>query len=772
MVALRRQGQRKTSAIASSALARFTPDTWALIAIAGAVLLVNLPYLLGILDANPLGPRSGLASAVTPGPLPGQPTIDPNAGFISQAVSHRAALDLLHLHLPWWNPFEATGTPLAGEMQSAALFPLTLLTALSGGQLIEHVLLEFLAGIATYWLLRRLDVSRFAATAGGIAFALNGTFAWFAHATVNPVAFLPLLLLGLERAREATLEERRGGWGLMALAGALSFYAGFPEVAYLDALLALCWFAWRAVGLGGAGAPRFAAKAGLGAVVGALLCAPLLIAMVDYFNHADLWLHAHGYFSHVHLPVQAIPQLIMPYTFGPIFAFTDPKFVVFANWDNVGGYLSASLLVLALLGLASRGRPGLRLVLALWVVVMVARMYAAPAFLGDLVNLLPGLANAAVFRYASASVELAVVILAALGLDALVRAPVRRPLALAGAAALAAVGAAVLVARPLTEQLGPVYGRHPYLAVATAWAALTVGAVLLAGLLRTPRARKLLAAGVMALDAMVLFAAPEFSAPRSVQVDTAPVAYLQHHLGDGRYFTLGPLAPNYGAYYGLASLNAVDVPVPSAFQHFVNARLDSAVNPTAFVGNLGGARPLGAPSPATELRRNLAGYREAGVRYVLTPAGQALPQTAGGLRLVFRTPTTWIYHLDGAAPFIAAYGGGCTAARTSDVAARTSCRTVGLLVRRETTMPGWSATVDGRPATIHTVDGIFEGIAVPPGRHEVRFGFTPPNLAWGVVGFILGLLGLGIAGWQRRAAGPRSARRAPTVAVPPVSGAE
>lgn len=202
---------------------RLGPDHWALLAILAAVLGANGPYLLGVFVADPLGPRSGLVAAVTPGLLRGQPTIDPNVGFISQAVSHRAVLDLLHLQLPWWNPFEGTGAPLAGEMQAAALFPLTAFTWLQNGQLYEHVVLELIAGFATYLLLRRIGLVRIAGLAGGVAFALNGTFAWFAHSTVNPVAFLPLLLLGIERAYTAALEGRRGGWRLMALAGALSF---------------------------------------------------------------------------------------------------------------------------------------------------------------------------------------------------------------------------------------------------------------------------------------------------------------------------------------------------------------------------------------------------------------------------------------------------------------------------------------------------------------------------------------------------------------------
>ena len=132
-----------------NALRTLSPDARAAIAIAAIVVLANLPYLVGVFDANPLAPRASLVAASAAGPVDGQSTIDPNNGFVSQALGHRAALDLIHLELPWWNPYEGSGTPLAGEMQSAALFPPTLLLLASNGQLYEHVLLEMLAGIAT-----------------------------------------------------------------------------------------------------------------------------------------------------------------------------------------------------------------------------------------------------------------------------------------------------------------------------------------------------------------------------------------------------------------------------------------------------------------------------------------------------------------------------------------------------------------------------------------------------------------------------------------------
>jgi hypothetical protein len=725
--------------------------------IAGVVILANLPYLAGVFDADPLGPRASLVSAVVPGPVGGQPVIDPNDGFVSQALGHRAALDVIHLQLPWWNPYEGTGTPLAGEMQSAALFPPTLLTLLRNGQLYEHLLLELISGLATYLVLRRLDVTRWAASGAGIAFGLNGTFAWFGHAPVNPVAFLPLLVLGVELAYRAASERRAGGWWLVAVAGALSVYAGFPETAYIDAVAGAVWFAWR-VGCAAPAARRsLLAKGALGALVGALLCAPLGIAALDYFNHGDLSAHATSLYGSAHIPARGLPQLLLPYIYGPILEFTGPALQLTGVWVVVGGYLSTSLVLLAGLGLLSPGRRGLRCVLAAWLLLVFSRMYGQIPLLGHVLGWLPGMTRVAFFRYATPALEFTVTVLAALGLDDLVRVPEHRRRALWGALAVLALSAvAAIGARPLAGQLGAKYAARPYFEVAVAWGALVVAGIAAATTIPERRRRGALLCALTAIDALALFAAPELSAPRAVQVDSAPAAYLIRHLGEGRFFTLGPLQPNYGAYYGVASANINDLPIPTAYADFIRARLDRYVEPTVFVGNTGGGRNPFAPSPAQELLRNLAGYRAAGVSYILSPAGQRLGADAGALRLVDRTPTTDIYRLSGAAPYFSAAG--CEVRSRDRQSATVTCRSRSTLVRLETDLPGWSATVDGGNAPIHEVDGLFQSVTVPAGTHAVRFGYAPPAIGWGGLAFLAGVIALATAA-VRRGRG----RRRPTV---------
>jgi hypothetical protein len=67
--------------------------------------------------------------------------------------------------------------------------------------------------------------------------------------------------------------------------------------------------------------------------------------------------------------------------------------------------------------------------------------------------------------------------------------------------------------------------------------------------------------------------------------------------------------------------------------------------------------------------------------------------------------------------------------------------------------PGWSATVDGRPATVLRADGVFRGVAVPPGRHTVAFSYRNPDEMHGRVvagAAIVVLLGLVVAGRKSR----------------------
>ncbi|BAL99008.1 MULTISPECIES: YfhO family protein [Caldilinea] len=64
---------------------------------------------------------------------------------------------------------------------------------------------------------------------------------------------------------------------------------------------------------------------------------------------------------------------------------------------------------------------------------------------------------------------------------------------------------------------------------------------------------------------------------------------------------------------------------------------------------------------------------------------------------------------------------------------RTQSTQPALLVLSDSFYPGWSATIDGRPALIKPVNGLFRGVVVPGGEHEVIFIFEPTGWREGLL---------------------------------------
>ncbi len=63
---------------------------------------------------------------------------------------------------------------------------------------------------------------------------------------------------------------------------------------------------------------------------------------------------------------------------------------------------------------------------------------------------------------------------------------------------------------------------------------------------------------------------------------------------------------------------------------------------------------------------------------------------------------------------------------TDRVRIRVSDTRPGYLVLADAWYPGWQATLNGEPAPISPVDGLFRGVALPAGEHDVIFEFDPP----------------------------------------------
>lgn len=578
------------------------------------------PVLCG-LSQDPMDVNSGLLLSARPGWLPGLGFSDLNVGVTTQALGHLAAEQWLAGQVPWWNPYTGIGMPLAGEMQASALFlPFVLLLHWQQGPLLIRIALQIVAGLSTYALLWRLQLPRSLSLLGGALYGMVGTFAVLQHGPMMPIAFLPLFLLGIERART-------GGVAILAAAVLFSITAGFPETAYLNGLLALAWGSWR---LATDPAPlRLAGRIALGGGLGLLMAAPALWSFAHFLLHGTAANHLISYFD---TPAPAIPALtgliwLFPYATGPLSAFLGPE--TMGTYGEVvsyhGGFVGAAVVALAVVGVCGArrqgGRRGLRLVLGGFVVAAMMHVLSVPGVV-QVLNLIPLLLQTIVPRYVIAAMAFACIVLAVLAVDDWRRGKVRRwALVAGGAVVLAGTGTALWGGWPTLARLASnAPGFWPWPVASLAWG-LGVVAVLLAQLdAQATRRRVALVAGLLVFDTAVMVTLPFMSGLREPVIDRAATDFLHDRVGPQRFFTLGPYRPNYGAYFATGQLNHEYLPLPANWVAHVTAALDPSAHPVMFrgAGPVAIGTPAGAPTHAEELVRRMDAYLALGVTHIVT----------------------------------------------------------------------------------------------------------------------------------------------------------
>ena len=246
--------------------------------------------------------------------------------------------------------------------------------------------------------------------------------------------------------------------------------------------------------------------------------------------------------------------------------------------------------------------------------------------------------------------------------------------------------------------------------------------------------------------------------------------------------------------FGLYEARGYDLPVEQRFDRLWRTRL-SPEYPSQ-VGAYPIVIPLSLPK-VTEDR--LPALRLMGVTHVLQPTFD--PElSVPGLELVHPGPDARVYALDGAAPRAAVVGAqrvvgsedealdavtdpgfdptrvAVTEERLDGLPEGTaepagSARIVrseadrleveadaerdGLLVLSDAWFPGWTATVDGRPAEVERVNYAFRGVRVGAGTHRVEFAYRPLSWRIGWIVSLLALVGIVVA----LAPLPRRARR-------------
>ena len=712
-----------------------------------AVLIGNGLYLVGESNIDPISWTASISTIVCHITC-GRPMIDPNVGFITQPLGHLSAMDLLHGHLPWWNFYEGLGQPLAGEMQAASLFPLTLLFAFPAGLLWFHICLELIAGFSTYFLTKRLGVPMIFATAAGCLFALNGTFAWVGNAVLNPIAFLPLLLLGIEMIYDSTQTKNNRGWYVAAIAIALAFYAGFPEVAYFNGLFAIGWAAVRLFSLRRESRLRAIGRLGIGGGIGILLSLPILIPFADFYKVANLGHHTAAIDGTAHISIHAVQMFFDPYVHGTLFT----NLAVASVWGGIGGYFTASVGALALLGLfGNRLRP-LRIYLAAWTLIGLCGAWNFLE-LRKVWNLIPLIENVSFGRYIMSSCELSFIVLAAFGLmDLAESARAKRLFTVTTSVMLLGLIWIVLAASSLNK--GVVYSHRARIIYAflDAIPFIAIIALLVLGRLTKFKIVPLLVALVLVAESLLLFGVPSGTSAKYIYIDQGPIAFLRTHQGQDRFLDFAVITPNWGSQFGLNELNAIDLPFPERFSSLIERQLYPGLTPSnQFVIHNG---IVGLTAQENELVTHFKNYEAASVKYlVMSTALPILPALTNlGVTLAFHDAKVNIYQMPHPRAFFSTKSSSCTVTSTNVNKATVNCASGGsTLVRTELMMAGWQAFVNGKAVTIHTQSGVYQTIKVPSGTSTVTYSFLPPHEKYAVLLALLAALFLiGVWVYERR----------------------
>jgi hypothetical protein len=691
------------------------------------------PAVLGILLA---------AALSTAWILRQSPSFFSGYDFVRMHLFYKAYLRdaLLSGRLPLWNPYVGLGRPFMADIETASLYPPSLLLLVFGvyGGVAASVLLH--QALAIYGGLR-LGRLVGASPAGGwllgCGAALGAAFVARLGAGIVEgyfsLCWLPALLwLG------GALQDRRGARAAAAFSAAvaLSILAGQPPLLYVEFLGVAVFLALRQPwpSLRGLPGVLFAGCLGAGLAGAALLPFMELVGQGNRPLNAAAFATANG------MPAAAWLSLIIP---------TSRAFAPNWEYDVYCGLVPA----LAALGAALSWRDrNVRAFLGMGAVgVLLAAGDRAP-FLGWASHVVPGMGALRIPSRYAVLVPAAVLGLGALGLT-------RRP----------ARPLPVLAAGVIAGCLGILWlARHPEEGVSgtAAMTALRCAALLAAAFVvwlwhersRLPGAgvaAALLLACACAGDWLlaIRLQAPVYSGNSAPTRDAAVRAAAER----AGLFTPGGAPPrisfnpgdvreNAGMIQGFSTYNSYVAPSLARTWDYVHAATGAPPNPADFIQMSPAiyerARLLDAISLAAvfdHARGVLAIVPHPDPRAYLAFDDEVV---AGWREAVERMASRRDFHVrallePGAPAFAPSPGAHAASAAIASfqperVVVRASSDAPAILVLAEAWYPGWRATVGGAPAAVFPVNGWMRGVLVPQGESEVIFSYHPRMLGWGL----------------------------------------
>ena len=682
-----------------------------------------------------------------------------------------------HGQLPLWNPYEGLGMPLAFNWQTVVfsvpaligyLFPLDLSFT------VQVVVTLIIAGTGMYALARVLRLGILASVFAGTVFELSGPMlGWLGwpHAAVLSwcgwlFAAALVVIRGQRRAASVTL---------LALVIAAMVYAGQAEVLTLSGLALLVFLVtllaqrWRF--LGGSGPIRRPVlDLSLGIIAGGALGAPLLLPGLQVITNSERGAPGADpgelIVGNPPLPVHNLVHLLfqgfdgLPISGNHWFGYPN-------GYSETAAYVGVIVMVLAVAAVGVRRRRPEVVALGALAVVMLAIAFV-PLVVSAL-DKLP-LIGTVLWQRAILLLAFSLSALGGVGMDAIVRdhrlRAVRR---WTGAGFAAAAGVLIVVwvfGRGHLDPTDASIRARSFIwpVVETALGLLAVGALVWAdrrsrrggGPDRTVPGGigRLVGVSLLVCETafLVTAGAPLWTATSTPFATTPAVGALKSAVGSSEialglpYCFLPPglgIPENAQIAYGIRELAVYDPMIPRSYY-------------SAWESNGQGSAGIPNDSVYCPGVNTASLARLYGVSFVVEPAGAPGPQGSVLVRhvgddVLYRIPdsgaaTVTPLDADGRLPATDAPGSPVPVTHPNpaawDITTRSAVPQV--LRLRLTDLPGWHASIDGRPVPMRRFAGVMLQVDVPPGSHTIRLRYWPSSFTVGIVlaaGAVVCLLG-------------------------------
>jgi hypothetical protein len=662
-----------------------------------------------------------------------------------------------HGQLPVWTSRLCSGLPLAGAPADPIGLASFVLLPTARALDLYLVVLLLIAAHGTYSLARRLGVDRPSGVLAGVAFAASGYLVCqLKHLSiVSTVVWLPVGLVLLDRAFDPTprpAARRSRDLALFGLVVAQQVLSGFPQSAYISALVYAAFGLFRTIQTRRAFGPRVgwllggAGVAGvLGSAAGAVVLLPLaaLGAISDRASQGYEWATAFPYL------LRNVAMFLFPYANGDISNNTYSGNSLF--WEDYG-YVGFITFLLAVYGAArNRREPATAFLILTTLAAFALVLGGNTPIYHAAYYLLPGLK---LFRFPTrflVVVDLGLAVLAAIGLTRL-RVDLssrrgERPLLCIAIACLAVLDLYLIQPRqnpfvPAAEWLTPPSSVASILGDTAAPRTFT------------PRHRDL---------------HPHFCARAGGWAAVRPYFQardlLEPNLGGGFWDTssadcyAGVTARWYTDVWGdhnrgaslMASLSRLDfeasvLQTEAAFPNVLKAFGVTHVLTPFPVDRPGFAAPAHVGTALIYRVDDTARVRFVSGARVVADGEEALarlqdPAFDPDREILLEGPIV------NAAPRNPRSDDSHGQARivsegSRDVVVSVEASADGYLLLADTYYPGWSAALDGSPTAIYRANVSVRGVAVPRGSHMVTFRYDPPRVMAGLVVTVVSVLAL------------------------------